>query len=104
MSAYWAGDQNNPNRDLSDPTWVSAEGAHSMRRAQTARYHASKPVKGDWKTCKTCDNGLDEEEEEFEQCWDCAKIELIVEELEDVLKNWILTTHQKRKILSEVFP
>lgn len=31
MSAYWIGDQNNPNRDLSDPSWVSVEGARAMR-------------------------------------------------------------------------
>ena len=32
MSARWSGDQNNPNRDLSDPTWISAEGAHAIQR------------------------------------------------------------------------
>ena len=32
MRARWSGDQNNPNRDLSDPSWVSVEGARAIRR------------------------------------------------------------------------
>lgn len=32
VRARWIGDQNNPNRDLSDPTWISVEGARALRR------------------------------------------------------------------------
>jgi len=29
--AYWSGDNNNPNRDLSDPSWVSVDGHRAMQ-------------------------------------------------------------------------
>jgi hypothetical protein len=53
--------------------------------------------------CKTCDNGLTEEEEEHEQCWDCAKIEQITEAIKEVLGQYILTDYQKDQVRKEVF-
>ena len=34
----WIGDQNNPNRDLSDPTWISVEGARALRQQRTNNF------------------------------------------------------------------
>jgi hypothetical protein len=41
LSARWIGDQNNPNRDLSDPTWISREGAHAMNKQRINQYSTS---------------------------------------------------------------
>ena len=46
--AYWSGDNNNPNRDLSDPSWVSVEGARAMRNIH--RSHSSSNIEK--KICK----------------------------------------------------
>jgi len=41
----WIGDLNNPNRDHSDPNWISVDGARAERQARiaTQRAHRSKP-------------------------------------------------------------
>ena len=37
MSARWSGDQNNPNRDLSDPSWISRAGAHALNHERISQ-------------------------------------------------------------------
>jgi hypothetical protein len=45
IAARWAGDNNNPNRDLSDPNWISREGARAESQARRERsYSYSRPL------------------------------------------------------------
>jgi len=37
MKPRWIRDLNNPNRDLSDPNWISVEGAHAETKSRMAK-------------------------------------------------------------------
>lgn len=41
IAARWAGDNNNPNRDLSDPNWISREGARALSQSRRERSYSN---------------------------------------------------------------
>jgi len=72
-NARWVGDQNNPNRDLSDPNWISREGYHIEQNTRGA-YNRAKYYHEAKKTC-TCNCHTIQEKKDKETIMKTQKLQ-----------------------------